>query len=83
LALDPRIFMPSWCPQIVIRSKPTNKFPYRKFQYPTYVKDTNLDVHIRVFKKTIKVNKEIKEADINMFSFTLSDYISKWGENFV
>jgi hypothetical protein len=29
----------------------TNKLPYQKLQYPTYVKDTNSDAHIRIFKK--------------------------------
>jgi hypothetical protein len=40
-------------------------------QYPTYVKDIDLDAHIRVFKKTIKANDEIVETNIiNMFGFT-------------
>jgi hypothetical protein len=66
-------------------SEPTTKLgPYKKLQYPTYVKDTDLDVHIKVFKKVIKVNGEIVEVDIiNLFGFTLKDSIYKWGENFV
>jgi hypothetical protein len=48
------------------------------------VKDTNLDAYIRIFKKTIRDNGETMEADIiNLFGFTLQDYISEWGENFV
>jgi hypothetical protein len=48
------------------------------------VKDTNLDAHIKVFKKAIKANGETMEVDIiNLFGFTLRDNISKWGENFV
>jgi hypothetical protein len=36
------------------------------------MKDINLDVHIRVFKKAIKTNGETMEADIiNMFGFIL------------
>jgi hypothetical protein len=45
------------------------------------VKDTNHDAHIRVFKKAIRVNGEIVEADIiNLFGFTLQN-ILEWGEN--
>jgi hypothetical protein len=44
------------------------------------VKDTDLNTHVRVFKKAIKV----VEADIiNLFGFILRDNISKWGENFI
>jgi hypothetical protein len=53
------------------------KLPYRKLQYPTYVKDINPNVHIKMFKKAIKANGEIIEFDIiNMFGFTLKDIIS-------
>ncbi len=49
-----------------------------KLQYPTYVKDTNLDAHIRMSKKAIKANGEIVEANIiNLFGFTLWVRISK------
>ncbi len=65
-------------------SKPATKIPYRKLQYPTYVTDTNLDAHIRIFKKAIKANGEIVEVDINnLFGFILKDNISEWGENYV
>ncbi len=59
--------------------------PTRKhLPYLIYFKDTNLDVHIQVFKKTIKANGEIIYEDIiNFFRFTLSDNIFKWGENFL
>ncbi len=47
-------------------------------------KDIVLDAHIRVFKKVIKVNGEIVEANIiNMFGFTLKDNIFEWGQNYV
>jgi hypothetical protein len=48
------------------------------------MKDINLDAHIKVFKKAIRVNGEIMEAEIiNLIGFTLQNNISKWGENFV
>jgi hypothetical protein len=60
-------------------SKQTNKLPYQKLQYPTYVKDTDLNVHIKIFK-----NGETMEANIiDMFNFTLWENISEWGENFI
>jgi len=75
------MFIPPWHqPHVVqlvskIATKP---------QYPTYVKDTNLNVHIRIFKKTIKANGETMEVDIiNLFGFTLKDNISKWGQKCV
>jgi hypothetical protein len=55
-----------------------------KLQYPIYVKDTDLDVHIKVFKKVIKTNGEIVEADIiNLFRFIFRDNIFEWGKNYV
>jgi hypothetical protein len=72
LAPNPRIFMPPWHQAILIQFEQTNKLPYWKPQYPTYVKDTNLDAPIRVFKKAIRANGEIMETDIiNLFGFTL------------
>ncbi len=64
--------------------KPTTKLPYKKLQYQTYVKDTNSDVHIRVFKKAIKASGETMENNIiNMFGFILRDNIYKWGKDYV
>ncbi len=55
-----------------------------KLQYPTYVKDTNFNAHIRVFKKAIKANGEIMEVDIiNLFDFILKGNIFELGENYV
>jgi hypothetical protein len=55
-----------------------------KLQHPTYVRDIDLDAHIRVFKKTIKTNGEIVEINIiNLLSFTIIDSIFEWGEIFV
>jgi hypothetical protein len=82
---DPRIFLPPWYQPLVVQhvSKPTTKLPYKKLQYPTYVKDTNLNVHIKMFKKPIKANGETMEVDIiNLFGFTLEDNIFEWGENY-
>jgi hypothetical protein len=54
-----------------------------KLQYPIYVKDMNLDAHIRVFKKAIKTNSETMEADIiNLFAFILKDNVFEWGKNY-
>jgi hypothetical protein len=64
-------------------SEPTTKLPYRKLQYPTYVKNIDLDPHIRVFKNAIKANGETLEVNINLFGFTLKDNIFEWGENCV
>jgi hypothetical protein len=65
-------------------SEPVAKLPYRKLQYPTYVRDTDPNAHIRVFKKAIKINGETMEANIiNLFGFTLKDNIFEWGENYV
>jgi hypothetical protein len=59
-------------------SEPNNKLQYKKLQYPTYVKDTNLNVHMKVFKKAIRTNNEIMETNIiDLFGFTLRDTISK------
>jgi hypothetical protein len=65
--------------------EPIINLPYKKVQYPTYVKDTNPDAHIRIFKKAIKANGETMETDIiiNMFGFTLRYNIFEWGENYV
>jgi hypothetical protein len=37
---------------------------WKHFTYPTYVKNTNPDVHIHVFKKEINVNGETINDDI-------------------
>jgi hypothetical protein len=72
LALNPRIFMPLWYPPIGVWSKLASKLPCQKLQHPTFVKDINLNVHIRAFKKAIKANGETVKADIiNLFGFTL------------
>jgi hypothetical protein len=43
----------------------------KHLSYSTYVKDTNCDVHIQVFKKAINANGKIINEDIvNLFEFT-------------
>jgi hypothetical protein len=74
------MFIPPWYHQLVVQHVPklVTKLFYMKLQYPTYVKDTNLDAHIRMSKKAIKANGEIVEANIiNLFCFTLRIRISK------
>jgi hypothetical protein len=53
---------------------PRNK-PYRRpFNYSEYVKNSNPDPHVRIFKTTSKTNGETEDVKIiNMFSFTLKD----------
>jgi hypothetical protein len=50
--------------------------PYKKLQYPTYVKDLDSNAHIKVLKKAIKDNGETMEVDIiNIFGFTFKNSI--------
>jgi len=86
LALDMCMFIPPWYQSFIVQLilELATKLPYRKLQYPTYVKDIDLDVHIKVFKKAIKTNGETMEVDIiNLFGFTLRNNIFEWGENYV
>jgi hypothetical protein len=81
-----RMFIPPWGQPPIVQpiSKPTIKSSYMMLQYPTYVKDTDLNVHIKVFKKAIKTNGETMKVDIiNLFSFTFRDNIFEWGENYI
>jgi hypothetical protein len=55
--------MPPWYQPIPVLFKPTNKLPYRKLQYLTYVMDINPNAHIKVFKKAIKANAETMDVD--------------------
>jgi hypothetical protein len=56
---------------------PPNK-PYRQpLNYLEYVKDSDPNVHVKVFKATIKTNGEIDNVkNINFFSFTFRDIVS-------
>ncbi len=57
--------------------------PYMKpLKYHEYKKDSNMDVHIKIFKVTIKTNGEtINEEITNMFNFKLKDNASYWCNN--
>jgi hypothetical protein len=84
LTLNLKMFMLPWYPPVSVQSKPSSKLPYHKLQYRRYVQDINLDVHIKVFKKKIRVNGEIVEANIiNLFGYLLKDNIYEWGKSFV
>ncbi len=71
--------MPPWYQPITVQSKPINKFPYRKLQYPTYVKDINHDVHIKVFNKAIGANDQTMEVDIINLLVSLYEIASQGG----
>ncbi len=75
LVMSPRLALQQYQPPNVQPIlEPTTKLPSRKLQYPTYVKDTDPDAHIKVFKKVIKANGEVVEANvINLFGFTFRD----------
>jgi len=46
------------------------------FNYLEYVKDSNLDVHVKVLKVAIRTNGETEDAKIgNLFSFTLRNIV--------
>ncbi len=48
------------------------------------MKDSDPNVHVRVFKVTIRPNGEIEDAKIvNMFSFTLKDIMSNYCNNYM
>ncbi len=73
--------MPPQYPQIAIQFELINKLLSKSFNIPTYMKDIDLNAHI---KKAIEASKEIMEVNIvKLFSFTLRDNILEWGENFV
>jgi hypothetical protein len=48
------------------------------------VKDSNPNVHVRVFKVGIRANDEIEDLEIIiLLSFTLIDIISDWCNNYM
>ncbi len=80
------LFIPPWYQPLVVQlvSKSATNLPYRKLQYSTYVKDTDPNAHIKIFKKGFKDNGEIVEANIiNLFGFILKDNIFEWDENYI
>jgi hypothetical protein len=53
---------------------PPNMPFHQPFNYLEYVKDFDLDAHVKVFKVAIIANGEIDDAYIlNLFNFTLKD----------
>ncbi len=60
--------------------KPTTKNPQ---PYPMYVLKSNLNLHISIFKKTIKANGETMIKDIiNLFGFTFKNVVFKSNANY-
>jgi len=59
--------------------------PFKKpHNYLEYKKDSDSDVHVQVFKVTIKVNGETIDEEItNLFNFTLKDSTSNWRNNYM
>jgi hypothetical protein len=63
---------------------PPNR-PYRRqLNYPKYVKDSNPNAHVKIFKATIKANSETNDGEIiNLFSFTFRNIMSDWCNNYI
>jgi hypothetical protein len=62
---------------------PPNKPYHRPFNYLEYLKDFDLDAHVRVLKISIILNSEIDDVQIiNMFNFTLRDIMFDWCNNY-
>jgi hypothetical protein len=76
------MFIPPWYQPPIVQHvlKLVTKLPYKKLQYPTCVKDINLDVHIIVFKKAIKANGETIELTSSTYLVLLSWIIFLNGE---
>jgi hypothetical protein len=56
----------------------------RPLNYHEYKKDYDPNVHVRVFKATIKANNEmVDEETTNMFNFTLRNNTSNWCNNYM
>jgi hypothetical protein len=63
---------------------PPNKPYHWPLNYLECVKDSNLDVHARVFKVVIKANDETKYSKIvNVFSFTFKNIVFDWCNNYM
>ncbi len=61
---DSCMFIPPWYQPPIVQHvpQPVTKLPYMKLEYPIYVIDTDLDVHIKIFKKAIKAIGEMMEV---------------------
>jgi hypothetical protein len=63
---------------------PLNKPYCRPFNYLEYVKDSDSNVHVRVFEAAIRTNSETNDAKIvNLFNFSLRDIVSTWCNNYL
>jgi hypothetical protein len=63
---------------------PPNRPYCRPLNYPKYVKDSNPNVLVKVFKATIRVNSETNDAKIvNIFNFTFRNTMSNWCNNYI
>jgi hypothetical protein len=63
---------------------PPNKPYCWPLNYLEYVKDSNLDAHVRVFKVAIKANGETDDVEIvNLFNFTFKDIVFNWCNNYM
>ncbi len=63
---------------------PLNMFYFRPLNYLEYVKDSNQNAHVWIFKAVIKANGETKDAKIViLFSFTFKDIVSNWCNNYM
>jgi len=63
---------------------PPNKSYCWTLNYLEYVKDSNLDAHVRVFKVAIKANGETDDVEIvNLFNFTFKDIVFNWCNNYM
>jgi hypothetical protein len=55
-------------------SLPQNRPYHRPLNYLGYVKDSNPNAHVRIFKVAIKANTKTNDVEIiNILSFTLKD----------
>ncbi len=63
---------------------PPNR-PYRwPFNHLEYVKDSNPNVHVKIFKTTIRANNETDdEKFVSLFCFTLIDIMFNWCNNYM
>jgi hypothetical protein len=56
---------------------PPNRPYHHPLDYPKYVKDSDPDAHVKVFKVAIRANGETNDAEINnLFSSTFRDVVS-------
>jgi len=63
---------------------PLSKPYHRPLNYLEYVKDSDPNAHVRVFKASIRANSETNDAEIvNMFNFIFKDIVFNWCNNYL